>query len=287
MPVSEKDFRELSNSVSTMQGSLRAWSKVAASLSVLALTAGTGALTWCYHLGTVVAVLETGGNTKLITELESPKSPDELRASLTMVTAQLRTARVNNVRLNGDKIAVLYGALDRVVRRNADVPEGWQAVSAAVNLRPITDIPPEIAALEGPPIPNVGNCYQRPMTYNDAQDAHIPDGGSLTSNVILHDCTLVLDDIAGFNQSNPMQHALKRFNPGHEDIAFALTLVRVKVEYRGGPIIPVISLKLYGCTFDVDVPSEPPPIGKAFLEALLSDDPNKNLETVTLPRRLT
>jgi hypothetical protein len=80
----------------------------------------------------VIAVkqqLADGGNTKLVTELKAPKSPEQLQANLAMVTAQIETARVDGKQPNEKKVKALAGALTEVAKRNPALPEPWRAIA--------------------------------------------------------------------------------------------------------------------------------------------------------------
>jgi len=93
--------------------------------------------------------------------------------------------------------------------------------------------------------------------------------------LIWNDCTLQLDDLNGFDNS----YAVKLIeNSPKGRVPIALVLVRVKVIYRGGPLVPIIGMKAYGCEFEFDIPKPPPTRGKSLLEAILSDFSKPNLD---------
>jgi len=133
--ISEKDFRELSTLVAGIKATLDVWKWIVAGFSGAAFTAGLGALAWCWHLGVIVAVLQTGGNSQLLAELKTPKSPEQLRANLTTVTAQIETVRANGVKPSTRKITDLSEALSHVVRNNPELEETWQATAQLVSLK--------------------------------------------------------------------------------------------------------------------------------------------------------
>ena len=106
---------------------------------------------WGWYVTTnIIAMkqqLADGGNAKLVAELKSPKSTEQLQANLTTVVAQVATARANDKAPNPQKVKALSSAIAQVVQKNPNLQEAWQAAAQVVSFRtavlPIPqDLPP-------------------------------------------------------------------------------------------------------------------------------------------------
>lgn len=283
MPVSDKQFRELSESVATLKAEVGVWVRVACALASLATVVGGAALGWCFHIsGQVTAIaqqLKDGGNPSLVAQIKAPASPAQLKANLSTVVAQVETAKANNKPPEPAKVEALSHAVSAVVKRDPSLPEGWQAASALVSFRPASNdvlLPPSLTALVGGPKPNDADCFTKKLEV--IPPPPIPAGQP--ANVVLSDCTLRMDAPADFLK------AMDRDTPGGGGAFFAfegvnLTLVRVHLVYRGGPLIQPDKVVMYGCTFDFDLDKQPPPRGVRLIMALL-DQPLQATQTVEL-----
>jgi hypothetical protein len=260
----------LAERVVAIETALSFWKMVIGGFSGAALLAGLGALSWCYHLGTKVAVIESGGDTKLVTELKTPKSHEQLRANLSMVTPQVETARANGIKPNTKKAKALSDALSLVIKRDPDIPQVWQAASELISYRYSfsegVELPPEIARMFGSPVPNSGNCFEQQRKLLIPPPAA---GPPLLNILTWNDCTLRLDDIEGYENSLAVQLS-KQHNAS--PVPIRLALVRVKIVYHGGPIIPIVGMQTFGCEFEFEVPTVPPVRARQLLEAILAED---------------
>jgi hypothetical protein len=200
----------------------------------------------------------------------------------------MRFASSESISLNPELIEN-YGRQVAALSKEPSVSGAvWPAAAELINYRSSytagVEIPPDIASRIGPPIQNLGNCLGRPMSYwKAAPHMQYPDGSTIASRIILHDCTLYLDDVRGFDDSRIVSDVKSRIVSGKVDTPFFLTLVRVKIVYKGGPIIPVAEILALGCSFDFDVPAAPPPRGKDLLEAILSENLDSSKLDLKIP----
>lgn len=206
--------------------------------------------------------LADGGNKQLVSELKSPKSPEQLRANLATVVAQVQTARANHAKPNTAKLEALSGAVSQVLKKDDSLPEGWQAAGQLISYR--TQVSTS---------PNLGYCVSRPWTQtfqtgSDDEDASkLPQGAFRVSEIKFHDCTLVLDDVSSFENSDADRWAM-RATPRKKVVV--LELYNVHVVYRGGAVVPVDSVLFSDCTFEFQTLSPPPATGQQLTKSLLA-----------------
>jgi hypothetical protein len=192
-----------------------------------------------------------GGNTKLVADLRAPKSPQQLQANLSTVIAQVQNARLAGKPPNPKNIEAVSIALADVVRKQPDVPEGWNAAAQIISYRSSRMFPsskPDCETELNPPPP-----------------AMLKNQTKATEWIYLHDCTLHLDNLISWRDKNDKTLT-----------SIAFTCNDVEIVYRGGPILPITSLQLVHCTFDFQINNEPPPPARRLTEALLAaSDINK------------
>ena len=243
-------------------------------------------LFWGWYItSNVIAIkqqLADGGNKQIVAQLHSPQSSEKLRAALSTVIAQVQTSRADGQKPNPVKIGALSRALSQVVKKDPELPEAWQAaaelISYDTSYPSAVRVPPDLGT-QIRPAPVSGSCYDLPTV----QEGPHPTGTSSTDTMVLHDCILDLSDLEAFEGSEQVK-AMKATTLGWRGaVVIVLDLVRVKVTYHGGAVIPVTLIQTYGCQFDFDVSTPPPPRGKALLEALLSTDLSRSDVAVQLP----
>jgi hypothetical protein len=245
---------------------------------------------WAAYITTSVIALKQavsdGGNIKLVAQLKAPASPQQLRATLSTVTGQLQTIQVSHAKPNPQKISGLSEAISTVIDREPNLPEAWMAASAIVNLKPVkfdpAQLPPEITKVVDPQILENAVINQVPIRnqetpclslHSDPINPHTTGNGLF---YFFYGCTLDLGDIEGFNS------LIKNMRRAVPDVQIEFYLVRVNVIYRGGDLIPLSRLGLYGCTLDFNILSEPPSRGRALVQALLAD-PLTAHQKISLP----
>ncbi len=283
MAVSEKEFRVLSVSVAEIRGGITA-SKWFMGISTAVLIP---LLSWiCISIVNLKSDVSSLGIGKSASQLNSGKSPEQVKQSLTAIIAEATLLQVEGKAPNKGTAKALGAASEAVasaIDRYPQYPEVWKAASSLVNVRSLNgkvEIPSDVVAKVGPPVPNRGDCFTIPMGPSSL--GQMPP--ELNNYVWIlgtpwHDCTLYLDDVQGFNRSTLMTYVFEKIGANKELIFFDFTLVRVNIVYRGGPIIPIRRVIFYDCWFGFNVPSAPPSgRGKDLLEAILSKSFDRNLE---------
>ncbi len=207
--------------------------------------------------------IEDGGNTRLVTELKSPKSPEQLKANLTTITAQIQTARANGVKPDEKKIQSLAGALTEVVKKDPQSPEAWMAAAELVSFR-------------SPSLENQqSNCFdQHAVAGLGAYMADQKTGkivGYGPDVLKYSDCTFLLSDIDGFNNSISGK-ALREHGNG-EKSTLTFILENAHLVYRGGSVIYFTQLECIACTYDfnsLEIPA--PAVQKLTRDLLIASD---------------
>jgi hypothetical protein len=173
---------------------------------VAVATVGVGWMGWISIMlfgmkGDMQAVkqkLKDGGTGDIVSELRQPKSPDQLRASLSTVVAQVQTAKAEGKKPDEKKIAALSGAVAEVIKRDSTTPEAWQAAGELISYR--SELPAQAAQI-------AEFSSHQPCTGQTDMDAinrlAFPKGitaGGLpvermgdTVGLLDHDCTIQLD----------------------------------------------------------------------------------------------
>jgi hypothetical protein len=221
---------------------------------------------------------------KVLDAIQEKQNLTEITARVASIQAQGGIPPQHVVKELDTASKIVISAIDKYPQYS----EAWRAASSLVNIRSITpeesNIPQDIAAKVGPPIPNQGDCFTIPI------ESHLaPMPPELANHIwmlhvsLWHDCTLYLDNLDGFKNSTLTHYMQDKIGSMRETVYLDLTLVRVNVVYRGGQIIPATRLIFYGCAFHFDVPESPPDRGKDLMQAFLSKDyQDRNLE-ITIP----
>lgn len=265
--VSDKQFLELSTQVAEMRGSLKAAVWIIGILSAAATAAGIGAIAWCFNLSNAVAKLQQavsdGGVTKLVSELKLPSSPDQLKANLSTVIAQVQTAKVNGAKPDPHKVKALSDAVSDVISDNPQLPEGWRAASQLVSFR---------AGRNAPPQPD---CFNKPhfgvmnAWMGDTSGPKVP--APMANVWEMDNCTMVLDDIDLFLKSEDGK-ALEADRRAVPQRPLFIRLMHAHLVYHGGPVIPFTRLECISCTYEWDLSAPPPDLEKKLTNDLLRAD---------------
>ena len=222
------------------------------------------------ELWTIHGQLADGGNTKLITELKTPKSPEQLRANLSMVSAEIQTARANGTKPDAKKVQALSSALSQVVQRNPSLPEAWQTAFQIVSYRS----EPIETRISG----DLPNCLSDPHALDQFRNTLREYGGNPEAfstgffYVRAKDCTLDLDANYAY-ESTPGWQFLKEVNEKFPGTGNRFQLKNVIIIYSGGRLIPLDTLECTGCVFKLNTPSAiPPKEGQEIANQLLTAD---------------
>jgi hypothetical protein len=177
---------------------------------------------WMGTLSYSVFFQAGAASSKIVAELKSPKSPQQLQANLNTVVADIQTATANGNKPNEKKVAALSGALSQVVKKNPELPEAWRAVATLVSYRssdvlrlhasmPDCDVSQEprlIAESETPEIPYQQNAGRKGFLFRNCR-LHLdrlPSGKVVTGRstngdkifigwvAFVIDCEIVLND---------------------------------------------------------------------------------------------
>jgi hypothetical protein len=228
-------------------------------------------LAWgAYITQNVVAMkqaLADGGNTKLVADLQSPNSPQQLQANLNMVVAQIKSDRANNKQPNPDKVKALSRAVAQVTKKDPNLAETWQAASQLINFR--------IPAASIPSSP----CFheRRPL---DQLPSNAPTNGTAYEITLdVKDCTFDLDDTERVVKQDEDAINERMKNAG-SSIAFRITFQfqRVHIIYKGGGLPSIVNMYVFrDCTFDWQLPSVPATPGQKITQQLLEAENPSNV----------
>jgi hypothetical protein len=285
--VTHQEFQTLSNTVSGISGSLSTW-KVISGCATAAVLAAIG---WSIHIGMKIAVIEqslSDSGVKLVAELKSPKSPEQLQTNLIKVTAQIQTAEIEGKRPDQSKVLPLSDALSGIVKNNPDMPSAWSAATQLVNYRfepsakdisslpdclnlPLTGVRPEVQGPTGP----------------DGVPTHQPFKGPAIARkwegmVVAQNCRLNLDDNGNFASSNAAKdfEDAKRHNSGID--YYVLEVTNAYITYKGGKLLPINEIRFKNCSFRIQPSIEVPDKRRQSIALQLLEAKN-NEGTIHLP----
>lgn len=223
--------------------------------------------------------------------IEKAQASIQVKQNLSEITALANSVQVEGKTPNQTtkrELGAASKAVTSAMGGYPQYPEVWKAASSLVNLRSLTsgeaDIPSDVAAKAGPSVPNRGDCFAIPMPRSSLGKMPPELNNYIwVVSVPWHDCTLYLDNLEDFGRSTLAGYISAAVGPNRETVFIDLTLVRVNVIYRGGPIIPVRKLIFYDCRFGFDVPNAPSGRGKDLLEAILSKDFEDRSLEISIP----
>jgi hypothetical protein len=217
--------------------------------------------------------LADGGNTKLVTELKAPKSPDQLRANLSMVSAQIQTAKANGTKPDAKKVQALSTALSQVVQRDPELPEAWQTAFQLVSYRfQLAQIPPDS---------ELRNCLDAPKSLTEFAGTLREEGDNVAKHrpghfqLVSSNCVLNLDSNSAFESTSGWQF-FREVNERAPGNGVHFDLFNAIVTYSGNGLIPFDGLKCTNCVFELKPSSAiPPRRGQALTDQLLTADLSK------------
>jgi hypothetical protein len=203
--------------------------------------------------------LADGGNTKLVAELKEPKSPDQLRASLNTVIAQVQTAQAAGKMPDANKAQALSTAISQVVQKNPQLPEAWNAAAELVSYKTL---------ILHPKRAHLAPC----IVENAKPELKAVPGmmGTQYAGYFFSNCSLNLETIppptlrkGDIPKDFPIQGA---------NITIPVILTDGEVIYEGGAIAPDASFLFENCAFYIKPDGDPSAPEKSILRAALEND---------------
>ncbi len=287
MAITDGQFNDLKNNVSTLKtdvkglkddvntlkidvGSIKTdISEFKGSLKVIkgiAVCAAVPVLAWATFITYNVIAMMNGGGSKIVAELEAPKSPEQLQANLSTVIAQLQTAKVKGIKPDEKKVKALSGALSQVVEHNQNLPEAWSATAELISYQSqiLHPIPEHLPAC------NLNGL--KPET----RPTRTPTGAlDYNPGFYLSNCALRLEDVTPLTVTEvPSDFGIKFINPDHRNrVGFPIYLSNGEVIYNGGPIQTKQGFVFVNCVFNLHTRGVPDaPAQDLLMAALKSDD---------------
>lgn len=263
MAIPDKEFRELSNSVAEIRGTLKTVSVLVGVLGGFASLVLISALGWCWHLSGKVTAMEQqladGGNTKLVAQLNKPASPQQLIAGLSTVVAQVQTAQANGTKPDPKKVDALSAALSNVVTEQPNLPEAWQAAAQLIAYRS------SYVSLRNASPPCASATNRATVVIRGG-----PATADMWGDVSFSNCTLDLDQSDLWTSNNSSAHVVG--SDGGIVSNWHLVLSNVIVHYTGTPLTHVSRITFDHCAFDFHLQTAPAPNGQHLTERLLAAD---------------
>jgi len=209
---------------------------------------------------------EISGYLKLLTARDLAQaaslSKDEFRKRLPQVQNTLQAATAAETRVPE---ATTHNIQTRLLSVSETEPVFWGTASALIDYR---------SALRVSFLPSDAvNCYSIFQKY----EPHPPTVNSRRMAIEVGHCTLFIDDVEAFDQSEFGKHFHAEVAEGVTDI-MVLVLNNVHIVYRGGKTIPYSAIHCDNCTYSFQAPIAPPSQGKALIRgALLAYNGNLDL----------
>lgn len=202
--------------------------------------------------------IRDGGLGDIVAELQAPKSPEQLQASLATVTAQIKTARANGTRPDHKKVQALSGALSRVVQNAPQMPEAWQAAAEVISYRSQGNVPDVQSLLQAnlPLCHGLNDILVRDKNWKPIDPKTLP-----IKYMVQSECRVHIDGMSIKNWGCNL----------------------CVIEYSGGPV-EMANVRFINCVFIFDLPlgATPSSGGKHFGETLLEASDLEKVEIPTL-----
>ena len=214
--------------------------------------------------------LADGNNTKLVTELETPKSPQQLQANLTTVTAQIQTARVNGIKPNEKKVVALSRAISQVVVHNPDLPEAWHATTELISYR---------SEIAHPTPEHLPSCNFQGIQPEMREWERKPNG-DITMGVgfFFSNCSMKLEDVPALTMpEDKVPFKWVHFVDGIS--RFTVYLTNGEVIYGGGQLQHESGFAFKNCAFNLQTISIPDNAAQAVLVAALKSHDLSSVST--------
>lgn len=261
MTIPDKEFRQLANEVAEMRGALKALKWLAACLFGVVGAALIAAITWGYNTGARVGKIEQAlqqSGTNIVAQITSPKSAEQLNATLLTVTAQVATAKAEGKAPDPKKIQPIADALSKVVKDNPTLPHAWEAAVEVVDYR-FQPSSKEVSSL-----PDCLNLAQnRPLSTEiqtqkpDGTLSHEPAPGKITARiwagmVVAQNCRLDLDDNGTFEVSKAAKSFEDEKKREPRISYFILEISNAFITYKGGKLLPISEIRFRNCSFHIE-----------------------------------
>jgi hypothetical protein len=192
---------------------------------------------------------------------QSDLDPIQFKNKLPALKTALVEAREQKVSLPDDVVTELR---EKMASTDNNAPGYWPTASELVSYEyfaPNTDVlPPQLAKAFGPPKGYGQDCFTEPVKDTTPGPRSIP-----VKIIVWSDCTLYLDDLKGFQQSQVV-----KMEP--QNVPIALFLYRVRIVYNGGEVIPIVEMRTANCKLAFDVQSAPSKQGQMLFASLLATD---------------
>lgn len=236
---------------------------------------GLGWLSWASTTlvslkGDVQAIkqkIHDGGLGDIVSSLQSPQSPEQLRANLSTVIARVETAKAQGQHPDGAKVNALSRAVAQVAHTDPDLSEAWQAAAQLISFRtPLASAPPQRKCFTGRSVDHVPHP-SAPLTGEDRKKA---DEYVYMIQDVAEDCTISLDapDAIPAETKKTLDDDIKALAPLTVGVEFHFK--RAHIIYRGGALPSYGNAYVFeNCTFDWSISSPPPIPAQKIAEGLL------------------
>lgn len=188
--------------------------------------------------------------------------PDSAR-SLAGAQANMKQLQALNVRLDAKQLMQSGDVLANVTLAHPELGEVWATSGQLISYRSQSSATA--------PSPEQVDC----ATENGTALPLVPPGPPGSTRALrlnYANCTLVIDDEAGFERGGGYKELLE-IRKQYPSEGFALRLYQVRVIYRGRPLIGAAFVEFHNCTFEFQVPKiVPSDDGKKLVRELLYAD---------------
>jgi hypothetical protein len=209
---------------------------------------------------------EISGYLKLLTARDLAQtaslSREDFRKQLPQIKNTLQAATVAEAKVPERMTQTIQSKLLSVPDRE---PVFWETASALVDYT---------SALRVSFAPRgTVDCYSTFGMY----EPHPPSFNSRRNVMKVDSCTLFIDDVKKFNDSEFGKHFHAEVAAGVTDILI-LDLTNVHIVYRGGETIPYSALHCENCTYSFEAPIVPPSRGQILIHgALIASNGNLDI----------
>jgi len=220
------------------------------------------------------AAIGRRGNTKLVAQLNSPKSREQLQANLSTVVAQVQSARAEGKEPDEKKVVAISNALLEVSQNHPELPETWRAATELISYK--SD---KLRSIQGKLPP----CDFKGVQPQMKQWTVGPEGGvngTYGYAFYLSKCSLKLEDVPDL-ANKEADAPFKWVHMVDGIYRFPIFLTRGEVIYDGGPLNYDAGFAFINCTFDLHDDGVPSAGGQRILTAALKSEDLTRVDTMS------
>ena len=207
------------------------------------------------ELGKVTQRIADGGTHDIVSQLQSSQKPEEVSATMALVSAQIRVSRAHAKAPDQSKIAAVVPAIVSATEKYPHLDQSWETISELASYRTESVVIPSSTEI---PVCDSKNAKAEPLEQTR-------DHGL---GYYFHDCRLMLNKLPG--KSKPMNIQSADYSgPARMGVLAYLKNVTLELGPEGVSDTDILRFLAENCRFEFNVQHEPDVQAQRLLIAAL------------------